>query len=289
MHPGPSRAKRIAILVVIVVATTVAGAGTATAKARRCPTDGTPIRNLRYEREQGVDPDLLSVDVYPSATGCPSPVVVWVHGGGWRIGDKRHQMADKVAHWNALGYTVVSVNYRLTDPTAVEPVRYPAHNEDVAAAVAWVHENIGEVRRRPRPDRAARPLGRRGDRRLGRDGPDLPGGARPGPVRPRVRRSPRHRGLRRRPHGWARGADLPRRLRLRSRRVGRGVAPHPRDRGRRHRAAPARPPGHPGASAAAPAVRRRHSPPPACRSPWSTVPGSATPTSTPGSVPRATS
>ena len=142
MHRGPWRGGRIATLVVILAAVTASGAETAAAEDRRCPTDGTPTRNLRYDRVKGVDPDLLSVDVYPSATGCPSPVVVWVHGGGWRIGDKRHQMRDKVAHWNDLGYTVVSVNYRLTDPSAAEPVHYPTHNEDVAAAVAWVHENI---------------------------------------------------------------------------------------------------------------------------------------------------
>ena len=122
------------------------------AKAK-CPTDGTPLRNVRYEKVTGVDPNLLSVDVYPVATGCPAPVVVWVHGGGWRVGDKRFQMADKVAHWNDLGYTVVSVNYRLTDPAAAEPVRYPTHNEDVAAAVAWVHDNI--ARYGGDPDRIA--------------------------------------------------------------------------------------------------------------------------------------
>jgi acetyl esterase/lipase len=117
---------------------------TKAAKKTVCPTDGTPVRDVRYRKAKGADPKLVSVDVYPVATGCPAPVVVWVHGGGWRVGDKRFQMADKVAHWNGLGYTVVSVNYRLTDPAAAEPVRYPTHNEDVATAVAWVHDNIAD-------------------------------------------------------------------------------------------------------------------------------------------------
>jgi arylformamidase len=46
----------------------------------------------------------------------------------------------------------VSVNYRLSpygipdDPTDFDPnrVMYPIHNQDVAAAIAWVHEHIGE-------------------------------------------------------------------------------------------------------------------------------------------------
>lgn len=133
------------VMALAAVVTALAGAAPVAAapgRARKCPTDGTPVRNVPYETVKGVDPKLLSVDVYPVATGCPSPVVAWVHGGGWRTGDKRFQMVDKVAHWNALGYTVVSVNYRLTDPTAAEPIRYPTHNEDVAAAVAWVHHNI---------------------------------------------------------------------------------------------------------------------------------------------------
>jgi len=134
----------IAVAALVVAVVTPSADAAPRAKSAACPTAGTPVRDVRYEKAKGVDPRLLSVDVYPVATGCPSPVVVWVHGGGWRTGDKRLQMADKVAHWNALGYTVVSVNYRLTDPTAAEPVRYPTHNEDVAAAVAWVHDDIAQ-------------------------------------------------------------------------------------------------------------------------------------------------
>ena len=107
-----------------------------------CPGGARPVTDLAYEDLPGVDPALLSLDVYPPAHGCPAPVVIWVHGGGWRIGDKRNQMADKVRLLNDAGYAVVSVDYRLTDPASPEPVRYPTHNEDVAAAVAWVHDHI---------------------------------------------------------------------------------------------------------------------------------------------------
>lgn len=78
----------------------------------------------------------------------PAPVVIWVHGGGWQGGDKRNQMDDKVRLWNGAGYMVVSVNYRLTDSNpdqnAPAPVRFPTHDQDVAAAVAWVHDHIGD-------------------------------------------------------------------------------------------------------------------------------------------------
>ena len=121
-------------------------AGAATKKA--CPTQ--PAKGVQYRKVKGVDPTLLSVDVYPPRTGCPAPVVIWVHGGGWQIGDKSNQMTNKVRLLNDLGYVVVSVNYRLTDPSSPNPVQYPTHAEDVAAAIAWVHDRIGKFGGDPR-------------------------------------------------------------------------------------------------------------------------------------------
>jgi hypothetical protein len=46
--------------------------------------------------------------------------------------------------YSSYGWILVSVNYRLTDPSSPEPVVFPTHNEDVAAAVAWVHGNIAQ-------------------------------------------------------------------------------------------------------------------------------------------------
>jgi len=124
------------------------------AAAADVPLDGVDCRgtdvvqhlDLQYRTVDGVDPNLLSLDLYEPvrAAGCgPAPLVVWVHGGGWAIGDKRNQLADKVALFAAEGWVFASVNYRLTpsepttDPAAV---RYPIHNQDVAAAVAWLRE-----------------------------------------------------------------------------------------------------------------------------------------------------
>lgn len=82
----------------------------------------------------GPDPD-QRLDVYgraaPAAAG--SPVLVMVHGGAWRFGDKtsRAVVDAKVAHWVQAGMVVVSVNYRLD----VAPDRQA---EDVAAAIGLV-------------------------------------------------------------------------------------------------------------------------------------------------------
>lgn len=106
---------------------------------------GSGARSTEVYRElPGVDPDLTSVDVYPVAGACHAPVVMWVHGGGYRIGDKSQQIQDKVKLFNEHGWILVSVNYRLTDPGQRGSAQYPDHYDDVASAVAWVSGHIAE-------------------------------------------------------------------------------------------------------------------------------------------------
>ena len=68
----------------------------------------------------------------PTATTTKRPVIMLVHGGAWRGGDKSNFVGDgmKLA---ALGYVAFSVNYRLTPQYP-----YPAAVDDVEAAVRWV-------------------------------------------------------------------------------------------------------------------------------------------------------
>ncbi len=107
-------------------------------------------RDIAYARHEGVDPRLTSLDLYlplhrpePSGEG-GHPIIVYVHGGGWRIGDKA-RVYEKPAHFCAQGYIFASVNYRLSPD-----VRHPAHTQDVADAVAWLHEHAHEFGGDPR-------------------------------------------------------------------------------------------------------------------------------------------
>jgi len=94
--------------------------------------------NIPYAEMDGVDANLLSLDIHtpPDAEGLP--VMVFVHGGGWQWGDKANVDAMREA-CNRKGYVFVSTNYRLAPNAA-----FPAWPEDVAAAIAWVHEHIAE-------------------------------------------------------------------------------------------------------------------------------------------------
>lgn len=106
------------------------------------PSIGRRAMDIRYARRAGSPAAQTSLDVYTPSVGCPAPVVIWVHGGGWTRGDKRNRIVPKVVAFTTEGYVLVSVNYRLVDPQFPDRVRYPAFNEDVAAAVKWVRRNI---------------------------------------------------------------------------------------------------------------------------------------------------
>lgn len=78
-------------------------------------------------------------DAYLPARVSPhARVIVMVHGGGWRNGDKRSPgvTGDKAAHWLERGDAFVSVNYRLL-PDA-DPLQQAA---DVAAAIASIQRH----------------------------------------------------------------------------------------------------------------------------------------------------
>jgi putative heme-binding domain-containing protein len=61
------------------------------------------------------------------------PVIVWVHGGAWRGGDKNNPPALPFV---ARGYAVASINYRLS-----QHAQFPAQIEDCKAAIRWLRAN----------------------------------------------------------------------------------------------------------------------------------------------------
>lgn len=95
------------------------------------------VESFEYRTIDGVEPNLLSLDVHSPAASTSCPVLIWVHGGSWQAGDKSTRATGgKADHFVAEGYVFVSVNYRLVE--ASNDVRWPDFGNDVAAAVAWV-------------------------------------------------------------------------------------------------------------------------------------------------------
>jgi arylformamidase len=95
--------------------------------------------DVPYASLPGVDPESLSLDIYTPDGAKDAPVLVMVHGGGWTRGSKTNAVGDShVPYFTGQGFIYVSINYRLApdDP-------FPAFMEDAAAAVAFVHREIG--------------------------------------------------------------------------------------------------------------------------------------------------
>src|SRR6266568_4204821 len=71
---------------------------------------------------------------------CPAPVIVHVHGGGWRRGSRRAPLpvlgADFYDALAAAGFAVAAIDYRLSGEAI-----FPAPLEDVRAAFGWVRDH----------------------------------------------------------------------------------------------------------------------------------------------------
>jgi acetyl esterase/lipase len=78
----------------------------------------------------------LRLDIlYPRDSSQNYPVVMLVHGGGWRSGDKSQQLSMAQAIASA-GFIAATVEYRLS-PEAL----YPAAIYDLKSAVRWMRAN----------------------------------------------------------------------------------------------------------------------------------------------------
>jgi acetyl esterase/lipase len=92
-------------------------------------------QTLNYGRDA-----LQTLDYWPGRTR-NAPLVVFVHGGGWKRGDKQMMLGSaKLRHWQELGYAVASVNYRLVPDDTVEE-----QAADIASAVAYLKANAARL------------------------------------------------------------------------------------------------------------------------------------------------
>jgi acetyl esterase/lipase len=109
-------------------------------------TRAIPLRSRAVEVARDIDywGDGIArhrLDVYRSRLAPPdkAPVMVYIHGGAWMIGDKRQQGKPMMYELVARGWVCVAINYRLS-PKAT----WPEHVVDAKRAVAWVKEHVAE-------------------------------------------------------------------------------------------------------------------------------------------------
>lgn len=84
----------------------------------------------------------IPIRVYwpPEADGTAVPVVVFLHGGGWSVGDLDTYDGTARMHAVGAGAVVVSVDYRLAPEHP-----YPAAVDDVWAATQWVGRHAAQL------------------------------------------------------------------------------------------------------------------------------------------------
>ncbi|MGD9632869.1 MAG: alpha/beta hydrolase [Pirellulales bacterium] len=82
----------------------------------------------------------IPVRTYAPIAADDLPVIVWLHGGGWALGDL--EISDPFCRElaTATGAVVVAVDYRLAPE-----FRFPIGLEDCYAATKWVVENPGSI------------------------------------------------------------------------------------------------------------------------------------------------
>ena len=96
------------------------------------------IRNIDYQGD-GLYRHKLDVLVRRSDPAVGAPVLVYIHGGAWVIGDKREQGIPMLHELVQRGWVCVAINYRLS-PKAT----WPDHIIDCKRALAWVRAHIHE-------------------------------------------------------------------------------------------------------------------------------------------------
>ena len=100
-------------------------------------------RAVDYAAQPGYRP--LALDLYTPPD--PAPVVLFLHGGGWRVGTRqvfcptwRHWRPDPFQRLVSAGIAVASVDYRLSGEAV-----FPAQLDDVTAAARWLRARAAEL------------------------------------------------------------------------------------------------------------------------------------------------
>lgn len=95
------------------------------------------LRDLSYAANELASNKL---DLYlPNGASEPTPLIVWIHGGGWSSGDKTLGQNSFQLQFARNGFAVASINYRLSGEAI-----FPAQIHDCKAAIRWLRANSAQ-------------------------------------------------------------------------------------------------------------------------------------------------
>lgn len=88
--------------------------------------------------QNGHERHVLDIYTPKKITDGALPVMFWIHGGGWQVGDKS-DVGLKPKVLTERGFVFVSTNYRLLPEVTMDVLI-----RDVATSLGWVHRNIAK-------------------------------------------------------------------------------------------------------------------------------------------------
>lgn len=113
------------------------------------PFNKSPQRNIKRARDNSLKPTYADVrygphernvfDLYIAKSEVPTPLVLYIHGGGFRGGDKRSLNPGEAKSFLDAGFSIAAINYRLTN-TAPAPAAYL----DCARALQFLRYNASK-------------------------------------------------------------------------------------------------------------------------------------------------
>jgi acetyl esterase/lipase len=136
--------KRIILPLLLLVSASLLGSGYIKADDTKAPYKNAGnfevevVKNIAYYEGEDADAVRHRLDLYFPKGQKKFPVLMFVHGGAWKMGSK--DLYEKLGQLYAKnGIGTVIINYRLSPK-----VKHPGHIEDVARAFAWINKNIAK-------------------------------------------------------------------------------------------------------------------------------------------------
>ncbi len=109
------------------------------ASSTETPSTATTYTNVAYATTSSSQ----KMDIYLPTGDGPFPVVVFIHGGAFLMGDKSME-ASNAAVMVSKGYAAVSINYRLSGEA-----KFPAQIQDCKTAIRFLRANASKYKLNP--------------------------------------------------------------------------------------------------------------------------------------------
>ncbi len=105
------------------------------------------VKDIAYYDGEDAHPEKHKLNLFLPESKVPFPVIMWIHAGGWSIGDREGETALAM-RFAERGIAVAAISRRLSSATWLDPeshnvgVVHPEHVKDCARAFSWLLKNI---------------------------------------------------------------------------------------------------------------------------------------------------